>query len=106
MGYTLKAPSCRVYLRSRLFVNISTCYYKGQNMLDVKMYRLRVKEVATSKGFSISKLSRVADVPIKTVRRAWNDPTYAIQLPSLDRLARALGVPVTDLLEDVPDGQN
>ena len=75
-------------------------------MLDMKMYRLRVREVATSKGYSISRLSRVADVPIKTVRRAWNDPTYAIQLPSLDRLARALVVTVTELLEDVPDKQN
>src|SRR5258707_5603880 len=103
MGYTLKAPSCRVYLRSKLVVKVSTCYYKGQNMLDVKMYRLKVKEVATSKGYSISKLSRVADVPIKTVRRAWNDPRYPIQLPSLERLARALQVPVTELIEDIPD---
>lgn len=66
-------------------------------------YRLRVKEVATSKGFSISKLSRLSDVPIKTVRRAWNDPRYPIQLPSLERLARTLQVPLTDLLEDIPD---
>lgn len=66
------------------------------------MYRLKVKEVATAKGFSISRLSRVADVPIKTVRRAWNDPTYAIQLPSLDRIAKALQVPINELLEDVP----
>lgn len=71
--------------------------------MDMKMYRLRVKEVAKSKGFSISRLSRVSDVPIKTVRRAWNDPRYPIQLPSLERLAKALQVPVTDLLEDVPD---
>jgi transcriptional regulator with XRE-family HTH domain len=74
-------------------------------MLDVKMYRLRVKEVAKQKGFSISKLSRVADVPIKTVRRAWNDPRYPIQLPSLERLARALQVPVTELIEDIPDDE-
>ena len=72
-------------------------------MLDVKMYQLRVKEVAQSQGFSISKLSRVADVPIKTVRRAWNDPRYPIQLPSLERLAKALQVPITELLEDIPD---
>jgi DNA-binding Xre family transcriptional regulator len=67
------------------------------------MYRLRVKEVAQSKGFSISRLSRVADVPIKTVRRAWNEPTYAIQLPSLDRIAKALDVPISELLESIPD---
>ena len=72
-------------------------------MMDVNMYWLRVKEVATAKGYSISKLSRVADVPISTVRRAWNDPRYAIQLPSLERLAKALQVPVTELLEDIPD---
>ena len=72
-------------------------------MLEISMYRLKVKEVAVSQGFSISKLSRVADVPIKTVRRAWNDPTYAIQLPSLDRIAKALNVSINELLESIPD---
>ncbi|HET9999614.1 MAG TPA: helix-turn-helix transcriptional regulator [Ktedonobacteraceae bacterium] len=67
------------------------------------MYQLRVKEVAISKGYSISKLSRLADVPIKTVRRAWNDPRYPIELPSLEKLARVLQVRVTDLLIDIPD---
>ncbi len=69
------------------------------------MYRLKVKEVAISKGFSISKLSRVADVSIRTVRRAWNDPMYSIELSSLGRIAKALQVPINDLLEDVPDGK-
>jgi len=67
------------------------------------MYRLKIKEVATSRGYSISRLSRVADVPIKTVRRAWNDPHYHIQLPSLDRIAKALHVSINELLETVPD---
>ena len=72
-------------------------------MLDLRMYRLKIKELAISRGYSISKLSRVADVPIKTVRRAWNDPQYPIQLPSLDRIAKALQVSINELLETVPD---
>ncbi len=72
-------------------------------MLDLRMYRLKIKEVAISKGYSISKLSRIADVPIKTVRRAWNDPQYPIQLPSLDRIAKALHVSINELLETIPD---
>lgn len=71
--------------------------------LEVSMYRLKVKEVAISKGFSMSKLSRVADVPINTVRRVWRDSQYAIELPTLDRLAKALQVPINELLESIPD---
>jgi transcriptional regulator with XRE-family HTH domain len=72
-------------------------------MLDVPMYRLRIKEIAQAKGFSISKLSRVADVPIKTIRRAWHDPQYQIQLATLHKIAQTLGVTTSELIEDIPD---
>ena len=67
------------------------------------MIRLRVKEIARQKGMSMGKLSRVADVSYKTVKRLYDDPTYSATLPILERLARALGVPTADLIEDVPD---
>jgi transcriptional regulator with XRE-family HTH domain len=67
------------------------------------MLLLRVKEVAESKGFNISTLSRKADVPFSTVRRAWRDPRYQIQLDTLYKLAQALGVSTSDLIEDVPE---
>jgi transcriptional regulator with XRE-family HTH domain len=67
------------------------------------MVRLRVKEIAEKKGMSMGKLSRVADVSYKTVKRIYDDPRYSPTLFTLGRLAKALGVPTTDLIEDVPD---
>ena len=67
------------------------------------MIRLRVKELAQQKGISMGKLSRIADVSYKTVKRIYDDPSYSATLPILERLAKALNVPTGDLIEDVPD---
>jgi transcriptional regulator with XRE-family HTH domain len=67
------------------------------------MVRLRVKEIAEKKGMSMGKLSRLADVSYKTVKRIYDDSQYSPTLVTLGRLAKALGVPTTDLIEDVPD---
>jgi len=72
---------------------------KGRDMA----LRLRVKEVAEAKGFNISTLSRKADVGISTVRRLWHEPKRNVDFYVLERIARALEVPATDLIEDVPD---
>jgi DNA-binding Xre family transcriptional regulator len=67
------------------------------------MLRLRVKEVAESQGYNMSTLSRAADVPFITVRRIWKNPFYEVKRATLDKIARTLNVPASDLLEDVPD---
>jgi DNA-binding Xre family transcriptional regulator len=67
------------------------------------MIRLRVREVAESQGLNMSRLSRRADVDLKTVQRIWHGPTKEISTATLDKLARALGVEASDLLETVPD---
>ena len=67
------------------------------------MIRLKVKEVATAKGLSQSKLSRWADVDIATVRRIFRDPAINITLETLNRLANALGVDPCELMEYTPD---
>ena len=67
------------------------------------MLRLRVKEVAEHKGYNMSTLSRAADVPFITVRRVWKNPYYEVKRATLDKIARALNVPTSDLLEDVPE---
>ncbi len=67
------------------------------------MLRLKVREIAESKGFNQSSLSRASDVPIQTIRRIWRDPYYEVRLKTLNRIASVLGVPATDLFEDVPD---
>ncbi|HEX6553745.1 MAG TPA: helix-turn-helix transcriptional regulator [Ktedonobacteraceae bacterium] len=67
------------------------------------MFRLKIKEVAESKGYNMSTLSREADVPFNTVRRAWKNPQYEIKLATLNRIAKTLGVTTADLIEDVPE---
>lgn len=65
--------------------------------------RLRVREVAQSRGISQGKLSRLSDVSLNTIRRIWSEPGYITTTDTLDKIARALDVPIADLLEMVPD---
>ena len=65
------------------------------------MLKLRVKEIAEEKGFNQSTLSRAADIPIDTIRRIWRNPYYEVRLSTLNKIAEVLGVPATDLFEDV-----
>ncbi len=66
--------------------------------------RLRVKEVAKEKGFSMGKLQRDADVAYNTVKRMFKDPYYITTTETLGKLARALGVSPGDLIEEVSNG--
>ncbi len=67
------------------------------------MIRLRVKEVAQEKGFSLGKLSRASDVAYNTVKAIYRNPYKEVTTTTLNKLAAALGVPVTALIEDVPE---
>ena len=67
------------------------------------MIRLRVKEIAREKGISMGKLQRDADLAYNTVRRIFKDPYYITTTETLGKIAKALGVPISDLLEEVPD---
>ncbi len=67
------------------------------------MVRLRVKEIAKQKGMSMGKLSRASDIAYRTIQRIYNDPDYMPTIPTLERIARVLGVATGDLLEDVPE---
>ncbi len=65
--------------------------------------RLRVKEVAKEKGISMGKLHRQADVSYKTIKRIYSDPFYATTTITLGKLAKVLGVPPGNLIEEVSD---
>jgi len=65
--------------------------------------RLRVKEVANEKGMSQGKLSRSSDVDIKTLQKIYRRPYSIVTTETLNKLAKALGCSVHDLIEDVPD---
>ena len=64
------------------------------------MLRLRIREVAQAKGISMSKLSRLADVNYKTIQTIWRDPYRGLNTTTLERIAKALGVPTAELIED------
>ena len=66
------------------------------------MVRLKIKEVAVLKGFSMGKLSRVADVPYNTIRSVFRDPFYSITTITLGRIADALAVDASELIESDP----
>ena len=68
--------------------------------------RLRVKEVAREKGISMGKLQRDADVAYNTVKRMFKDPYYVTTTETLGKLARALGVPPGELIEEVSDEES
>ncbi len=68
--------------------------------------RLRVKEVARKRGFSMGKLQRDADVAYNTVKRMYKDPYHVITTETLGKLAKALGVPPGELIEEVSDDES
>ena len=65
------------------------------------MLRLRIREVAEAKGMTRTRLSRLADMNYKTINLLWNDPYREVTTTTLNRIAEALQVPTTDLLEDI-----
>jgi DNA-binding Xre family transcriptional regulator len=65
------------------------------------MQRLRVKEVAQSKGFTMAKLSRMADLNLKTIQAIYHDPYRDVAYSTLSKIAKVLEVPVTDLVEEM-----
>ncbi len=68
--------------------------------------RLRVKEIARKKGFSMGKLQREANVAYNTVKRMYKDPYYITTTETLGKLAKALGVPPGELIEEIPESTN
>lgn len=67
------------------------------------MIRLKVREVAEARGFSMGKLHRDAGVDRKTIQRIYREPTSEISTVTLDRIATALGVHVCDLIDYTPN---
>ncbi len=61
--------------------------------------RLKVREIAEQKGFNQSSLSRAANVDFKTVKRLFNDPYRDVVVSTAVKIAWALDVPLTDLIE-------
>ncbi len=67
------------------------------------MLRLRVKEIAESRGISRGKLSRMADLSYPTIRDIFADPYRDVPMSTIEKLAKALKVDISQLIEVVPD---
>lgn len=65
--------------------------------------RLRIKEVAEDKGWTMTKLSHRSEVAFTTVKSTFRDPYRTLNTDTLRRLAEALEVSIHDLIEEVPD---
>ncbi len=65
-----------------------------------------MKEVAASKGISMTKLHIKSEVAYNTIRRIFRDPYVEITTTTLGRLAEALEVPASELIEDVPESMD
>lgn len=95
----IASPMRGVILRGLSCYNLVKQQVRRQDMA----VRLRVKEVAREKGISMGKLHRQADVSYKTIKRIYSDPFYATTTITLGKLAKVLGVPPGELIEEVPD---
>jgi DNA-binding Xre family transcriptional regulator len=67
------------------------------------MIRLKIKEVAQQKGFSMSRLSRESNMAYKTIQTIWRDPYHEVTTTTLNKLARTLGVNPSELIEYIPE---
>ena len=63
------------------------------------MIRLKVKEVAAAQGMSMRKLAKNAGIAYNTLRTLYRDPYRTVNTATLDKLARALNVDASELIE-------
>ena len=67
------------------------------------MIRLKIREVAQQKGFSMSRLSRESNMAYKTIQTIWRDPYHEVTTTTLNKLARTLGVDPSQLIKYIPE---
>jgi DNA-binding Xre family transcriptional regulator len=67
------------------------------------MIKLKVREIADARRINMAKLSRMADVNYNTIRAIYDNPNRDVAVTTLEKIAKALKVDVTDLYEIVPD---
>ncbi len=65
------------------------------------MIRLRVREVAESKGYTMMRLSRETGITFNTIKRLWKNPTVGANVHTLARIAEVLQVDISELVEHV-----
>jgi DNA-binding Xre family transcriptional regulator len=69
------------------------------------MIKLKVREIADARRINMAKLSRMADVNYNTIRAIYDNPNRDVAVTTLEKIAKALKVKVTDLYEILPDDE-
>ncbi len=67
------------------------------------MTYLRVRELAEAQGLNITTLSRRAELAYSTTHSLWHGDIAQLNIKTLERVARALGVRVGDLFGEKPE---
>ena len=70
------------------------------------MARLRIREVAEAKNFSMGLLQRKANVSMKVIQKVWRNDQHDISFRTLVKIADALGVRVSSLIDDEVDQES
>lgn len=87
-----------------MYVNVNVATLEGKTRMRAhRMIHLKVKEIAESKHITMAKLSRLADLNYGTIRAIYENPSRDVAVTTLEKIARALKVEVTDLYEILPD---
>lgn len=63
--------------------------------------RLRIKEIAQSKGMKQYDLSQKSGVTLQVIGRYWNNHTQSVNLDMLGMIADTLDVQINDLIEHI-----
>ena len=80
-----------------------TCAIRSKGEIGSMATRLKVKEIAEARGMSQRKLFFRSQVDLKTIQRMFRYPTTTVvTTETLDKLARALNVDVSLLVESDP----
>lgn len=67
------------------------------------MTYLRIRELAEEQGLNITTLGRRAELAYSTAHSLWHGDVAQLNIKTLDRVARALGVRVSDLFGGEPE---
>ncbi len=70
------------------------------------MVRLKIREIAEAKKINMSKLSRMSDVNYNTIRAIWDNEKKDVNVSTLVKIARALKVELSELIEVLPDEES
>jgi transcriptional regulator with XRE-family HTH domain len=66
------------------------------------MIRLKIKEIAQQRGISQRKLAKLTDMDVRHIQRILRNPYASITMQTLDKLAQALDVDASLLIESDP----